>query len=692
MDFKRKLASAWRFLFADSGRAFGTLAVILLLCLAVVPVKHVFRESARYQAGYLRLIRHHSDAAPLERRFQAGIQQTWIPELGVVDRCTTCHVATKETSLMDVSTQPYRPHPAVPHSLTEFGCVMCHRGQGPATTVEDAHRAAKAGEQAVLPARYFAAGCGQCHQDSPAGTPQLNLGRLLMARYGCVNCHTLKTPEGVAMKASDEPPPLTHIAEKTTQQWIYAWLKNPQAYSAAATMPDFQLSDAAARDISAYLMAQSTPYLPADAPQTASAKAADASNVRFTEVQDAASVYGEAFCASCHAVQNAAGLMVGGDIGPELTRVGSKVKPEWLAQWVRNPKLYFPQTAMPHYRLTEKQAGLLTGFLQAKTDSDFLAKVNLEPATQEQIANGKALVNERGCAACHAINGIQRPDNFAPELSAVGSKPLSKIVFVGTVPHTLPDYLAAKVRQPHSFGEKLKMPQYTFTPSQVDAVVTALLAQTERAQTLPVTLRVRAPHVSDYKPAGRAGRLMEDMQCFSCHAINGRGGVMAPDLTAEGSAVQRPWLVSFLKNPNTLRPALIRRMPKFNVTDAEAETLADYILTVYQTPAFDSESLDAANFSSEDRDRGRQLFYSKYACQSCHIVDPQNDKGYIGPTLTQVGARLTASWIFHYLKNPQALRPGTIEPNQNIGDDDTRALTAFLMAQKKSPAREAAKK
>src|SRR5450432_3907523 len=508
-----------------------------------------------------------------------------------------------------------------------------------------------------------------------------------MARYGCVNCHTLKTPEGVAMKASDEPPPLTHIAEKTTQQWIYAWLKNPQAYSAAATMPDFQLSDAAARDISAYLMAQSTPYLPADAGKAAVAPAAKA-----PDAQEGASVYGEAFCASCHAVQNAAGLTVGGDIGPELTRIGSTVKPDWLAQWVRNPKLYFPQTVMKQSRITEKQAGVLTGFLEAKTDSDFLAKVNLEPATQEQVANGKALINERGCAACHAINGIQRPDNFAPELSTVGSKPLSKIVFVGTVPHTLPDYLAAKVRQPHSFGEKLKMPQYTFTPPQVDAVVTALLAQTESAQTLPQTLRVPGPHVSTYKPAGRAGRLMEDMQCFSCHTINGRGGAMAPDLTWEGSAVQRQWLVNFLKNPNTLRPALIRRMPKFNVTDAEAETLADYIMTVYQTAAFDSDSVGAASFSPADRERGRQLFYSKYACQSCHIVDSQNDKGYVGPTLTQVGARLTAAWIFHYLKNPQALRPGTIEPNQLIGDDDTRALTAFLMAQNKSPAREGAKK
>jgi len=64
------------------------------------------------------------------------------------------------------------------------------------------------------------------------------------------------------------------------------------------------------------------------------------------------------------------------------------------------------------------------------------------------------------------------------------------------------------------------------------------------------------------------------------------------------------------------------------------------------------------------------------------MVNPNQDKGYIGPTLTKVGARLNAAWIFHYLKDPQALRPGTIEPNQHMSDDDARALTAFLMAQK----------
>ena len=174
---------------------------------------------------------------------------------------------------------------------------------------------------------------------------------------------------------------------------------------------------------------------------------------------------------------------------------------------------------------------------------------------------------------------------------------------------------------------------------------------------------------------------MRDLNCFSCHTINGRGGDMAPDLTWEGSAVQRDWLLKFFKNPNTLRPALIRRMPKFNVTDAEAATLTDYILTAYQTPAFDRDSFQPDS-DSASIEQGRQLFYSKYACQSCHIVDPKKDKGYVGPTLTQVGDRLNAAWIYQWLKGPQALRPGTLEPDWKMSDSDAASLTAFLMAQK----------
>jgi mono/diheme cytochrome c family protein len=397
-----------------------------------------------------------------------------------------------------------------------------------------------------------------------------------------------------------------------------------------------------------------------------------------------ASLYGQSFCSSCHAIQNAAGNLVGGNVGPELTRVGNKTKPDWLRAWLDNPRTYNAKTLMPHYRFTPQQTAILAGFLENKSDSDYGANVHLAPATQQQIAHGKKLTAELGCAACHEINGVHKPENFAPDLSRIGSKPLAQIVFLPGMQHELPNYIAAKLQQPRAFGPGLKMPQFTLTAPQADDLTNALLALTDRSNTMPDTLRVAAVQETNYQPTGHAGKLMNDLACFSCHRINGRGGDMAPDLTWEGSSVQRQWLVDFLKNPNTLRPSLIRRMPRFNLSDSDNKDLTDYILAVYLSPAIDPDTSPTATNPPAMVEHGRQLFYSKYACQSCHTVDPKTDKGYIGPTLTTVGSRLTPAWIYAWLKHPQTLRPGTIEPNQNISDDDARALTAFLVTLKSS--------
>ena len=680
---KEKLTALWRRLFGDSVSAFGTVSLVFLASLAIAPAKNFFSEWRHYQNGYLRTIRNRSDANTLQRHFQGGIQQIWLPGLDVVDRCTSCHVGLKEGSLADVSAQPFRPHPVIPHKLEQFGCTVCHRGQGAATTVMEAHNSTLAWEQPILPAKYIESSCGQCHRGPLPGTPQLNEGRNLLAREGCVHCHTVKLPDGSTMKATDDPPGLSHIADKTTREWIYAWLKDPQAYASTATMPNFNLSDSDARDISAFLMANSTALLD-DTVALPTKASSDASA--------GPSLYGESFCASCHAVQNAAGNLVGGNVGPELTRVGNKVKPEWLRAWLRNPRNYDAGTGMPHYRFNDGQVATLSEFLLAKTDSDLLANVHLEAATAAQIEHGKRLVSDYGCASCHEIAGIKKPENFAPELSRIGSKPVTQLIFLSGMPHTLPDYIAGKIKQPRAFSPGLKMPQYALTPAQVDSLTTELLSLDDRSFSLPPSLAVAATPESDYQPAGKAGKIMADLACFSCHRIDGHGGNMAPDLTWEGSSVQREWLVQFFKNPGTLRPALIRRMPRFNLTDTEVSELTDYVMTVYQSPAVDRDSMPLSGYSPGQVELGKQLFYGKYACQGCHIVDSKTDKGYIGPTLTQVGSRLTAAWVYQWMKNPQALRPGTMEPNRAVSDEDARALTAFLISQKGGAKQEVSKK
>ncbi len=656
---------------------FGVVSLVLLVSLAIAPAKNYFSDWRHYQKSYLKNASQRQSGT-LVRSFQGGIHQIWIAKLGVVDRCESCHV-NLNGALVGVSAQPFRKHPPMPHELHQFGCVVCHRGQGPATSVEEAHYTTEAWEQPVLPARFLESGCGQCHLGPLQGVPRLNEGRTLLSSMGCVHCHIVTQPDENLLKPGDNPPPLTHIAEKTSREWIYAWIKNPQAYAASATMPNFQLSDQDAADISAFLMAQSSASPASGVEIKTVAATAPAGADASTE---AATLYGASFCSSCHAVQNEAGNLVGGNLGPELTRVGSKVNPDWLRRWLNNPSAYRPGTRMPHYRMDQEQVALLSSFLLAKKDSDFLANVHLAPSGADRIARGKKLVTESGCAACHEINGVSPPQNFAPDLTRVGSRALAQVVFAPGMKHNLPDYIAAKIHDPRSFGPGLKMPKFTLSDAQVDALATALLAQTDQVAGFPKELIISAERTSNYHPGGDAGGLIEDLRCLSCHSINGNGGDMAPDLAWEGSSVQRAWLEDFLKNPNTLRPALIRRMPKFNLSPSEIKTLTDYILSAYQSPGVDSQTLDTHALNADAAVRGKQLFYTKYGCQSCHIADYKNDKGYVGPALASVGNRLTPAWTYKWLKDPNALRPATLMPNFSLKDDEARDLTAFLMTLK----------
>ena len=57
-----------------------------------------------------------------------------------------------------------------------------------------------------------------------------------------------------------------------------------------------------------------------------------------------------------------------------------------------------------------------------------------------------------------------------------------------------------------------------------------------------------------------------------------------PPLYKEGTKVQTPWLFNFLKNPGKLRHTTVLRMPRFNLSDEEAQALANYFAAVDGTP------------------------------------------------------------------------------------------------------------
>jgi len=111
---------------------FALASVLMLLTLAISPVGHVFPEWKSVQKDYNRLAAERFTMGQDVRQEPLGLRQIWNPRLGVVDRCTTCHLGTENAALRDAP-EPFRTHPTTPHKLGKIGCTICHRAHGRTT-------------------------------------------------------------------------------------------------------------------------------------------------------------------------------------------------------------------------------------------------------------------------------------------------------------------------------------------------------------------------------------------------------------------------------------------------------------------------------------------------------------------------------------------------------------------------------
>ncbi len=681
-----KVARKMRFLFA-------LLSVVFVAVLAISPVKDLRREWKRYKGDYARFAQTRPDTKRLLTDYRSELDQIWIPEMNVVDRCTTCHQGILQTSLADDSVpQPFRGHPRVEHvpqHVRDWGCTVCHRGQGPATEVAEAHKTTLAWEQPILPARHLQATCGACHRAGITQTPQLNRGRQLLAEFNCIGCHRL---EGIVRPAMLGPD-LSSVGTKVSREWLYKWLKEPRTVvddsgnvavdgyetEEEPRMPKFRFSEPELLALSGFLSTLKAKSLQ---PYSFDPRVVTAWEKKPDLVEQGEVRFRQMFCSTCHslAVRRAGETkLIGGDIGPELTKVGSKVNPDWLVTWLRNPQGYLPHAEMPRYGWSDEDLYTVTHYVTTRlTDPDLLSNVpKMAPPMQTEIQKGRSLFLEKGCPGCHVVEGITPQKDFGPDLSGLGAKNLSQLEFGHSrIPRNLIAYIQAKITDPLSVNPAARMPQYHLTAADLDAVTTALLGMAGPPSTNAMAKLVVSRTETPFHPAGAFGEVYERYKCYVCHRFNGWGGALAPDLSFEGSRAQRRWMIEFLKNPQTLRPTLTFRMPQFNMSDQEATLVADYFGMVLQSPDVNTSS-DIKQFSAALAASGKQLYEVKYQCQSCHTIGSTG--GYVGPNLNNVGNWMKPEWIEAWLKNPQALVPGTIEPRRNFTQPEITALTAYLL-------------
>lgn len=602
-------------------------------------------------------------------RNEREIQQVYIQRLGAVDRCQSCHMGIDDPAFASLQ-QPFRTHPGkilATHPIEKYGCVSCHGGSGSALEKNEAHGELVGKGSEMRDGPLVQASCAKCHGDSKSlgGALTYLSGKQLFTTSGCVGCHKVDQLQE-SLKAG---PSLDSVSVKLSTPWLVKWLQNPQSHSVEARMPNLGLTLAESQAITAYLLTQ---HGQVQLPQAGSPPSMSPSDMmRGKKLTESLG------CLGCHTIRGE-----GSNVGPELTNVRSKVRPDWLYAWLMDPRKYLVNSRMPNFKLTKDQATLIGNYLMALSELG-TARTGEEPdlADTSLSQTGAQLIAERGCAGCHDIKGFARM--AAPDLSRVGEKTVDVLEFGDNkkVKHSVYDWLSNKVLDPASYNSasfKSRMPKFGLDASESEAIGVYLASLS--ASDLPPEYLKGIGRQDAPLEAGR--RVFADHDCGACHRVSGVGGRIGPDLTREGEMVQPAWLFKFLKMPTRIRWWQDARMPDFNLSDADATTLTEYIMALanQETPYtyVPPEQMVYPLASAGAK------YFTELKCQSCHPLAGKQlvaggDTKKIGPDLGEAPRRLKSDWIYKFLKDPQGFSPGTQMPSYGKPDYEYKAIVDYLM-------------
>jgi mono/diheme cytochrome c family protein len=484
--------------------------VLVLLVVAAVQ-ENFLKDWRRVQAS------GRSDEGPIP----VQVRQIVNPGLRTADRCVSCHVGMGPGEKGVVGDKVLAAHKPVVHDPAEFGCTVCHGGQAPATEKADAHGEVKFWPEPMLPASFSYAGCGTCH--APLRVPNAETLRRASAafeRLDCRACHKvdgrggLVRPDGGGMEGPDlsatglrtydrewYPKHLAEAAKAQSGPWRTSW--------AAIDRPDLEL-------LENYLATR------VGAPRWIEAKAA----------------FHSSGCLGCHKVSG-----VGGDEGPDLTRVGEKdpgqldfthvpgdkALPGWFEEHFRSPAALAPGSQMPPVAASEREIGLLTFYLfslrRRELPSAYLPKDRVRAVRfgEREFTTDGATLFSAFCSGCHGPDGLGRRAPGMPAFPAIASRDFLERVsdefLLNTVRRGRPG------RRMPAWGEK----EGGLTPEEIRAVV-AEVRRMGNAGFRPDGMPARW-----VKGDAALGKRLYESSCAGCHGPSGEGG--------EGPALRNPVLL-----------------------------------------------------------------------------------------------------------------------------------------------------
>ena len=251
-------------------------------------------------------------------------------------------------------------------------------------------------------------------------------------------------------------------------------------------------------------------------------------------------------CFGCHEIPVLGD--VGHKVGPSLRNIAGKLRPEYLADRIRDPAHLLPSTRMPRqYGLWEHLEARVLADTRRSEEAEIAAMVEELLASAKQIApppapagvtevpsaeRGKRLFQTQGCLACHRHRDFPQGEaTQGPDLSRVGTKYL---------PGSGQDWLIGWLRDPARYWPQTRMPNPRWRPLPLGdgpqttdpaADLAAYLVGDEGRGTRSEGRGTRdqgltgrhppAPRPSSPTPISAGRRAMAKRGCFGCHDIAG---------------------------------------------------------------------------------------------------------------------------------------------------------------------------